>query len=57
LAESTVNYDSSIDADTYKEPDHNFAQLGTGSDRIYSCIVYKFSKNADFDKIQMVILP
>ncbi|NQU29175.1 MAG: hypothetical protein HQ525_00755 [Anaerolineae bacterium] len=57
LAESTTNYDSSIDADIYKEPDHNFAQLGTGSDSIDSCIVYKFSKDADFDEIQMVIVP
>ena len=54
---STTNYDSSINAEIYKETDHNFAQLGTGSDDIYSCIVYKFSEKADFDTIQMVILP
>ena len=54
---STTNYDSSIDAEVYMETDHNFAQLGTGSDDIYSCIVYKFSEKADFDTIQMVILP
>ncbi len=54
---STTNYDNSIDAEIYKEIDHKFAQLGTGSDDIYSCIVYKFSEKADFDTIQMVILP
>jgi len=54
---STTNYDSSIDAEIYRETDHNFVQLGTGSDDIYSCIVYKFSEKADFDTIQMVILP
>ncbi len=57
LAESTSNYDSSIDAGVYKEPDHNYAQLGTGSDSTSSCIVYKFSANADFDEIQMIIVP
>ena len=57
LDRSTTNYDSSIDAEIYKEIDHKFAQIGTGSDTVYSCIVYKFSENADFDEIQMVILP
>ena len=57
LDRSTTNYDSSIDAEIYKETDHIFAQLGTGSDNIYSCIVYRFTEKADFDKIQMVILP
>ena len=57
LDRSTTNYDSSIDAEIYKETDHIFAQLGTGSDNIYSCIVYRFSEKADFDKIQMVVLP
>jgi hypothetical protein len=57
LDKSTTNYDSTIDVKIYEETDRKFAQLGTGSDTIYSCIVYKFSKNADFDKIQMVILP
>jgi hypothetical protein len=57
LAESTINYDSSIDADVYKEPDHNFAQLGTGSDSTSSCIVYRFSTDADFDEIEMIIVP
>jgi hypothetical protein len=57
LDRSTTNYNSSIDAEIYKETDHKFAQLGTGSDDIYSCIVDKFSEKADFDKIQMVILP
>jgi hypothetical protein len=57
LAESTTNYDSSIDADVYEEPDHNFAQLGTGSDSAFSCIVYRFSTDADFDEIEMIIVP
>ena len=57
LDRSTTNYDSLIDAEIYKETDHNFAQLGTGSDDIHYCIVYKFSVKADFDTIQMVILP
>jgi hypothetical protein len=54
---STTNYNGPVDSEFYRETDHKFAQLGTGSDDIYSRIVYKFSKRAEFDTIQMVILP
>ena len=57
LDKSTINYDGSIEPKIFTETDHNFAQLGTGSDNKYSCIVLKFSREADFEKIQMVLLP
>ena len=57
LDKSTVNINGSIDPEIFIETDHKFAQLGTGSDKKYSCIVLIFSHEADFDKIQMVLLP
>lgn len=57
LDESTINFNGSLDPAIFTETDHKFAQLGTGSDTKYSCIVVELSSEADFDKIQMVVLP
>ena len=57
IDKSTIHYDGSLDPAIFNETDHKFAQLGTGSDKKYSCIVLKLSSTADFDKIQMVLLP
>ena len=54
---STINFDGSLDPAIFNETDHKFAQLGTGSDKKYSCIVVKFSTEAEFNKIQIVVLP
>ena len=54
---STIHFDGSLDPAIFNETDHKFAQLGTGSDKKYSCIVVKFSTEAEFNKIQIVVLP
>jgi hypothetical protein len=54
---STINYDCSIDPEIFKETDHHFAQLVTGSDNKYSCIVLIMSREENYDEIQMILLP